>query len=321
MTGSRAGRGPRVVHTAQALVDEVVEVDALPPRGGNAVGRALHRRVGGAVTVLLAAARDGAPAVLTGSVGTGPHGDLVRAALAADGVRVASPPVTDADTGLCIVVVEASAERTFITTWGAERRVSADTLLSARPVAGDLLCVSGFTLQGPTAAPLLEALDRVDDGVVVVLDPGSAFAEVDDEVRDRVLARTDVWTGNAEESAVLTGSADPAAAADVVLRRLPRPGATAVVRDGARGCVVAARDAVGGLERATVPGFPVTALDTNGAGDTHTGVLLAARSAGRGWAAAARRANAAGALKVSERGADGPPSAARIDALLAGAGD
>ena len=146
---------PRVVHTAQALVDEVVEVDALPPRGGNAVGRALHRRAGGAVTVLQAAARDGAAAVLTGSVGTGPHGDLVRAALAADGVQVASPPVPDVDTGLCLVVVEASAERTFITTWGAERRVSADTLLSARPVADDLLCISGFTLQGPTAAPLL----------------------------------------------------------------------------------------------------------------------------------------------------------------------
>ncbi|GAA1889606.1 PfkB family carbohydrate kinase [Lapillicoccus jejuensis] len=317
MTGPVPHTGPRVVHTAQALVDEVVEVDVLPPRGGNAVARARHLRVGGAVTVLLAAARDGAAAVLTGSVGTGPHGDLVRAALDADGVLVASPVVADADTGVCLVVVEASAERTFITRWGAERQVTAGTLLSADPVAGDLLCVSGFTLEGPTCAPLLEALDRLDDRVVVVVDPGSAFAQLDDDVRRRVLDRTDVWSGNAEESAALTGEADPAAAAGAVLGRLPRARATAVVRDGARGCVVVVRGEDGGRERVTVPGVPVTALDTNGAGDTHTGVLLAARAAGLDWAAAARRANAAGALKVSERGADGPPTAARIDELLA----
>ena len=130
-----------------------------------------------------------------------------------------------------------------------------------------------------------------------------------------------MWTGNAEESAALTGEQEASAAADAALARLARPGAAAVVRDGARGCVVVARTtgAPGGrrVERAHVPGVPVTAVDTNGAGDTHTGVLLAARAAGLGWAAAARRANAAGALKVSERGADGPPTADRIDALLA----
>src|SRR6476661_928253 len=77
---------PRVIHTAQALVDEVVVVDALPVRGGNAVAQSYARYAGGAVTILVAAARSGASAVLAGSVGTGPNGDLVRAALAADGV-------------------------------------------------------------------------------------------------------------------------------------------------------------------------------------------------------------------------------------------
>ena len=50
-----------------------------------------HRYAGGAVTILLAAARSGASCVHAGAVGTGPNGDLVRAALAAEGVEVSSP--------------------------------------------------------------------------------------------------------------------------------------------------------------------------------------------------------------------------------------
>ena len=57
-------------------------------------------------------------------------------------------------------------------------------------------------------------------------------------------------------------------------------------------------------------------MDTNGAGDTHTGVLLAERAAGSSWPRAAARANAAGAIKVTRRGPDTAPSRAEIDAFL-----
>ena len=62
--------------------------------------------------------------MLAGAVGTGANGDLVRAALAAEGVAVSSPPVADLDTGICFVMIEPSAERTFVTTQGAERRIT-----------------------------------------------------------------------------------------------------------------------------------------------------------------------------------------------------
>src|SRR5688500_16536330 len=104
---------PRVIHTAQALVDQVVEIDARPVRGGNAVLQSYARCAGGAVNIVVAAGRSGADAVLGGAVGTGPNGDLVRAALLAEGVAVSSPPVPDLDTGICFVMIEPSGERTF----------------------------------------------------------------------------------------------------------------------------------------------------------------------------------------------------------------
>jgi sugar/nucleoside kinase (ribokinase family) len=315
--------GPRVIHTAQALVDEVVEVGALPVRGGNSVAQSYARYAGGAVNILVAAARSGADAVLAGAVGTGANGDLVRAALAAEGVAVSSPPVPGLDTGICFVMIEPSAERTFVTTQGAERRITVESLQTSAPRDGDLVCLSGFSLVGLTRDPLLQWLEGLPAGVVVVLDPGAAFAELGEELREQVLARTTVWTSNADEAAQLTGRSDPAAATEAVADRLPS-GAVAIVRDGPKGCWVldSGGRVAGGAQRPTyLPGYPQDAVDTNGAGDTHTGVLVACRAAGADWETAARRANAAGAIKVTRRGPATAPIAAEIDTFLAEQGN
>lgn len=302
---------PRVIHTAQALVDEVVEVPALPVRGGNVMAGAHSLYAGGAVNILIAAARSGAQCVHAGALGTGPNGDLVRAALAAEGITWSAPPIPDQDTGICFVMIEPSAERTFVTTQSAERQISVESLSLAQPQPGDLVCISGFSFIGRTRDPLLTWLDTLHESVVVVLDPGAAFAELDAATRDRVLARTGVWTGNAQESQDLSGRERNDEAAWEILALLPA-GGTVVVRDGAKGCIVAVAD-----ELTELRGYPQKPVDTNGAGDTHTGVLCASLAGGLDWVDAARRANAAGAIKVTRKGPATAPTAAEIDAFLA----
>lgn len=301
----------RVIHTGQAMVDLVVEVPHLPVRGGNVNAGTATRYAGGSVTILVAAARQGVTAVQAGSVGTGPNGDLVRGTLAREGVEVSSPPVPDLDTGVCVVMVEPSAERSFVTTRAAERRISVGSLTASRARAGDLVCVTGYSLYEPTRDPLLDWLDTVADGVLVVLDPGAAFAGFDAGLVERMLGRTDVWTSNAQEAHELTGVADVEASCVAVADRLP-DGAVVIVRDGPVGAFVH----VAG-ETTHVPGYPQTPVDTNGAGDTHTGVLCAGIAADLGWAEACRRANAAGAIKVTRRGPATSPTAAEVAEFLA----
>lgn len=302
---------PRVIHTAQALVDVVVEVPDLPRRGGNSMATSVARYAGGATTILLAAVRSGAAAVHAGAHGRGPNGDLVRETLTADGVTLSAPVVEDFDTGVCIVMVEPSAERTFVTTQEAERHISVESLATSAPVAGDLVCVSGYSLVGRTCDPLVTWLESLPDDVLVVLDPGAVFAELEPSLRSRVIALTDVWTGNAEESEDFGGAKGMAPAAEAVAALL-EPGAVAVVREGEQGCAMHA-DGV----TSVVPGYPETPVDTNGAGDTHTGVLLAERAKGATWPDACRCANAAGAIKVTRKGPTSAPTAAEIDAYLA----
>lgn len=310
-----------MIHTGQALVDVVIEVPELPHRGQNVMATSSTRYAGGAVNVLVAAARFGASCVHAGAHGTGPNGDLVRSACAAEGISLSAPPVAERDTADCVVMVEPSAERTFVTAQGAEREISVDSLATSAPVPGDLVCVTGYSLAlDSTRDPLLAWLRSLDAGVVVVLDPGAAFAALPEPVREEMLRHTDVWSSNAEEAADLLGAVgsplpagadsmgDPAAA----IAPLLRGDAVTIVRDGPEGCAVTVDGAT-----TVVPGFPQTPVDTNGAGDTHTGALVAEVASGTPWVEACRRANAAAAIKVTRRGPATSPTAAEVDSFLA----
>ncbi|GGD69722.1 PfkB family carbohydrate kinase [Microbacterium murale] len=317
---------PRVIHTGQALVDLVIEVADLPARGQNLMADSVAEYAGGSVTVLLAAARLGAECLHAGAIGTGPYGDLIREALDADGIAASAPPVTTQDTGVCVVLIEPTAERTFVTTLGAEREITVESLATADVQPGDLVCVTGYSLAvAQTRDPLLAWLRTLPQDAAVVLDPGAAFAALPADVRDTMLARTDVWTGNAEEATDLLAARSvpveaPAGASEReivaharALTPLMRAGAVTIVRDGAEGCAVHAHG-----ESTYVPGFPQTPVDTNGAGDTHTGALLAGIAVGVMWVDACRRANAAAAIKVTRRGPTTAPTAVEVEEFLRG---
>jgi sugar/nucleoside kinase (ribokinase family) len=57
-------------------------------------------------------------------------------------------------------------------------------------------------------------------------------------------------------------------------------------------------------------------IDSTGAGDTHTGVLIAAMAEGLEPIPAVRRANAAAAISVTRRGPATAPDRAELDQFL-----
>ena len=85
-----------------------------------------------------------------------------------------------------------------------------------------------------------------------------------------------------------------------------------LVRTGPDGCLLA----FSATNTVAVPGFHVAELDTNGAGDTHTGAFIAALAAGADARQAARHANAAAALSVTRRGPATAPTANELAQFL-----
>jgi sugar/nucleoside kinase (ribokinase family) len=313
----------RLVFAGEAIVDLLMRVPALPERGGDMLAESASVEVGGGFNIMAAAVRQGLPVVYAGGHGTGPWGDRVRAALAAEGIRLLRTPDPDRDTGFDVGLVEANGERTFVTTLGAEslREPGAWDLVRLRP--GDAVYVSGYGLVPAGSGPVLGAwAASLPSGVLLFADPGPLVADIPAAVLDAVLARCDWWSCNRREAALLTGSDDPAEAARRLIRRAG-PGAQAdvIVRSGADGCLLAVRVPGSGtgysLSLSHVAAPAVTAVDTTGAGDAHSGVFLAGLAAGLTTGEAARRANAAAALAVTRSGAATSPTRAELDRFLA----
>lgn len=298
----------RLVHTGQVVIDLVMRVPALPPVGGDVLASATEVHAGGGFNVMAAAARAGADVLYTGGHGTGHFGDLARAALAAEGIATALPRDPDTDTGVCVVLVDGTGERTFVTGSGAETAGSGP-LPPLSP--DDVVYLSGYSLLVPDKAAALLALLDAGPAPAALVDPGPLVADIPTVAWERVLARTGVLSTNAREARLLTGETSLAAAGRELGRRLA-PGAAVVVRDGAEGCLLV-RD--GDVD--AVPGMAVAAVDTNGAGDAHCGVLAAELLRGADLRAAAVRANAAAALAVTRAGPATAPARHEVDALLA----
>lgn len=288
----------RLVGLGSIVVDLVLAVPAVPERGGDVLATSATTAVGGGLSVLVAASRAGLPSAYGGGHGTGPFGDLVRAALEANGVPALLAPSPRDDSGFCVVLVDGTGERTFATTVGAEGRLTAEQLGGLDVGSEDHVYVSGYDLAYPHAAAVADVVSALPPGCTVLLDPGPLVADLDPAVLDRVLNRTGWLSMNAREAVLRTGREDPRQAAAALLGDHGAL-AGAVVRAGPDGCVVATREAA----PVTVPGVRAErVVDTNGAGDVHAGTFLAGLAAGLDPVAAAARANTAAALSVTRAG-------------------
>jgi sugar/nucleoside kinase (ribokinase family) len=321
MRGDSDGPFSRLLHVGNVVVDLVVSVPAVPERGGDVLASATHLTAGGGFNVMAAAVRQGLPAAYAGAHGTGPFAAMARAALAAEGIEVLLAPKPDADTGIVVAMVEADGERTFLTSPGAEASLTAGDLATVRAAPGDVVYLSGYGLAHPVnRAALLPWLGTLPGQTVVVFDPGPLVGTIPADALAAVLARVGWLTCNAAEAARLAEA--PATGGDIrpagdVARALMRraPQARVLVRLGAAGCLLGEP----GTEPVHVPGIEVTAVDANGAGDTHTGALLAALARGEAAVPAVRHANAAAAWSVSRRGPATGPTRQELAEFLAGA--
>jgi ribokinase len=287
------------------LVDLTMDVSALPARGGDVLATGTRTLPGGGFNLAVAVARQGVRCVYAAPHGTGRYGDLIRDALAAEGVLVAGKLRASGDSGFCVVLVEPDGERTFVTMPGVEAVLDPVELAGLTFADGDFLSVSGYDLAYPSSGPVLAGwLPTVPAGVRIALDPGPLIMEIPR------LPEVAVLTLNQREARLLSGRPD--ASGTDLLAAVAKPATLTVVREGADGCVATGGPL--GDRVVSVPAPRVRAVDTTGAGDAHTGVLLASLAAGRDVEGALRLANRAAAVAVTRIGPASTPTAAELAA-------
>ena len=313
----------RVVLMGQILVDLAVRGEALPSPGGDVWATDEGMHVGGGFNALVAARRMGAEAVSLSPIGDGPYSSLIQAALTREGITDLGPRIAGIDNGFCIAFTDRTGERTFISTKGAETMAPAsawaDFVRTMHP--GDVLYIDGYLMDHPANREAAEAALRVlPEGVRVLLDVSpvigipSALPSGDVIVSMNHREAQEIAQQRGDSS-VHDRCREPREAARAMLSLLGRP---VLVRAGAQGAYVArpseAATSTCCQDPTRVPTPRVDAIDTNGAGDAHSGVLAAALAQGIPLERALLLANCAGALSTTVVGPASCPSREEIEA-------
>ncbi|MDU7041564.1 MAG: PfkB family carbohydrate kinase [Actinomyces sp.] len=313
----------RVVLMGQILVDRVLTMETEFYRNHTKWVNDKGPHVGGGLNALVAARRMGAEAISLSPIGEGPNASLIEQALAREGIVDAGPRVAGVDNGFCVALIDSRAERTFISTRGAETMAPAsawaDFVRTMSP--GDVLYVDGYLMDHPANREAAEAALRVlPEGVRVVLDVSPIIGIPDALPSDGIIVSMN--HREAQEIAHQRGDASvrdqckqPREAARAMLGLLGRP---VLVRAGAEGAYVgmptqpATNTTADGVT--AIPTPRVEAIDTNGAGDAHSGVLAAALAQGIPVERALLLANCAGALSTTVVGPASCPTRDQIEA-------
>jgi sugar/nucleoside kinase (ribokinase family) len=307
----------RLLHAGSAVVDHVYRIDALPAAGSEKTASSYAQVAGGGFNMMVAAARTGMEVVFGGRLGSGPNGDFLRAAFAAEGIKILTPPSPPMDSGNCVALISGDAERTFISWPGAESVLSLDMMATVPVDPDDWVFTSGYTLSYPRSREALtDWIEALPGSVDFVFDPAPIVTEIPSPILSRVLARTNWLSCNTTEAAAIAGPGNPETLAARVFGTCPNADGV-VIRSAAEGCHVRLAD---GTAR-TIAGFKVDAVDTNGAGDTHIGAFVSALARLLHPFEAARYANAAAAISVTRHGGSSAPSHHEIETFLSQAGD
>ena len=309
----------RVVLMGQILVDRVLQGASPIHGGGNEHARDAGTHVGGGFNALVAARRMGAEAVSLSPIGQGPHASLITDALTREGIVDAGPRIGGIDNGFCMALISRSAQRTFISTKGAETMAPAsawaDFVQTMRP--GDVLYIDGYLMDHPANREAAEAALRVlPEGVRVILDVSPVIGIPDGLPTASLISMStseaaSLWK-DADRKAINVRSWLPAEDAPIAMAALLQH--DVLVRAGKDGAYFTRYAESGELTSVHIPPLSVKAIDTNGAGDAHTGALAASLAQGVPMGRALLLANCAGALSTTVVGPASCPPRPQIEA-------
>lgn len=274
--------------------DLIAFVKRAPEAGETVAGGTFGQHGGGkGANQAVAAARSGAQVALLSAVGKDDFGKARLDALDAEGidctgVRTFEGPAS----GVAIIIVEESGENRISDLPGAREELTPHD------------CVHAFERSHPTA--ILSANELPLESQLSIFEAAKArsipvwfnVAPFSPDVQPLLpfVETLIVNRGEAEDILGVRGSGSPIASLADGLRDLGLP--NVIITLGADGV-----QAYEGEREYTIPGEPVTAVDTTGAGDTFCGAWASEMMRGSSFEGALTYASKAAAISVTRRGA------------------
>ena len=264
-----------VLCIGDVMLDVIARINVSPQKinfGSDTASRISTSSGGAAGNVAAWLTRTDARSTIVSHVGDDPAGAAIVAEFDALGVNHGDLVIPGETSGVVVVLVDSSGERTMFPDKGANSRLTVTDL----PDLGSFQAVyiSGYALLNPLARDgVLAMIEKIKaDGLPIYFDPASvgAMKDVADKELHNWFSMMDVLFLNEEESIYLTGSVDIERALDYLLDFSQ----VVVIKRGSAGAIAKAR----GFDSISLPAVAATVVDTTGAGDSFAAGFIASYS-------------------------------------------
>ncbi|WP_368774694.1 ribokinase [Bacillus aerius] len=278
----------QIVVVGSCSMDLVVTSNKRPSAGETVLGESFKTVPGGkGANQAVASARLGADVYMIGRIGDDAYGQDIMSNLQAQGVRTTyMKPVTEMESGTAHIIL-AEGDNSIVVVKGANNEVTPHYVKDALSSIENIGIV---LIQQEIPEETVEAVCTIcsEKGIPVILNPAPAR-----KVSQQILDQAAYITPNEHEAALMFDGLTIAEA----LRQYPNK---LLITEGKSGVRY-----FDGSKEVLVPGYPVKAVDTTGAGDTFNGALAVALTEGKSLYDALAFANLAASISVTKFGAQG----------------
>jgi sugar/nucleoside kinase (ribokinase family) len=264
--------GARVLCIGDVMLDVITKISVMPGQinyGSDTPSKISTHGGGAAGNVASWLTRTDAESTIVGHVGDDAAGAALMSEFDNLGVRHNNLMVDKGSSGVVVVLVDPTGERTMFPDNGANSGLHLGDLPALDGF--DAVYLSGYSPLDPLSRPgVLEMITAVKSaGLPLYFDPASvgAMMEVPIEEVKSWIRMMDVILLNEEEAIYLTGETDPERALEILLGECE----TIVIKRGSQGAIGKTRGSI----LISVPAIPTEVVDTTGAGDSFAAGFIA----------------------------------------------
>jgi|UniRef100_UPI0040493382 sugar/nucleoside kinase (ribokinase family) len=272
-----------VLCIGDVMLDVIARINVTPQKinyGSDTTSRISTNGGGAAGNVAAWLTRTSASSTIVSHVGDDPAGAALIAEFDALGVAHQNLIITGETSGVVVVLVDSSGERTMFPDKGANSNLALSDLPQLDRFQA--VYISGYALLNPLSRPgVLAMIEKIRaDSIPIYFDPASvgAMKDVSDKEIHQWFSLVNVLLLNEEESIYLTGLVDIERALDYLLEFSE----IVVIKRGSSGAIAKTR----GFDSISVPAIATSVVDTTGAGDSFAAGFIAAFTAKRDLTAA-----------------------------------
>ena len=272
-----------VLCIGDVMLDVIARINVSPQKinfGSDTASRISTSSGGAAGNVAAWLTRTDARSTIVSHVGDDPAGAAIVSEFDSLGVAHGDLVIPGETSGVVVVLVDSSGERTMFPDKGANSSLTIADLPDLS--AFQAVYISGYALLNPLARDgVLAMIEKIKaDGLPIYFDPASvgSMKDVADKELHTWFSLMDVLLLNEEESIYLTGSVDIERALDYLLDFSE----VVVIKRGSAGAIAKTR----GYDSISLPAVATNVVDTTGAGDSFAAGFIATFSKNRDLTAA-----------------------------------